>query len=67
MAVEECAVSSSAEFVAGWCVVETCDGIIEPSDTIGAGFDQAGVAADLTEPTLYHRVVAGDHESIIES
>ena len=48
MAVEKGAVSSAAEFVTCWCVVEACDGIPERSDAVGAGYDQAGIAADLT-------------------
>ena len=47
MAVEKGAVSSAAEFVAGWCVMEACDGIPERSDTFRAWFYQAGIAADL--------------------
>jgi len=66
MTVEEGAVSSAAESVTCWCMMEACDGIPERPDTVGAGFDKAGIAADLTEPALDHRIIAGDHESVIE-
>ena len=67
MAVEEGTVSSAAELVACWCVVEACDCIPERPDTIGAWLDQYWISADLAEPTLYHRIIAGDHEGVIKT
>ena len=66
MAVEKGAVASTAELVAGWSVVEAGNDVPELPDTLGAGFDQTGTAPNLIEPTLDHRIVAGDHEGIVQ-
>jgi len=66
MAVEKGAVASAPEPVARGGVVETGNNIPELANTFGAWFDQTRVAADLVEPALDHRIIAGDHEGIVQ-
>jgi hypothetical protein len=65
--IDEGAVALAAECDAGGGMVEAGDDISELANAFRVWFYQMRTTANLVKPALNHRIIAGDHESVVKS